>query len=152
REEAGLARSLDEIDEDYVRGFLERSLTNGVILVAEAPNVPRLVGEIHTYGSGLRLFRHVLGELTVAVDPEYQGREIGTQLFQQLIDAVGRSRPDILRIELFARESNRRALDLYRSLGFVVEGRLERRIARAKNAYEADLALAWLRERSGTRR
>ena len=52
---------------------------------------------------------------------------------------------DIHRIELMARESNGRAISLYRSLGFRIEGRLEGRIRGTDGQFEADLPMAWRR-------
>ncbi|MEO7387233.1 MAG: hypothetical protein ABIX37_09885 [Gammaproteobacteria bacterium] len=48
---------------------------------------------------------------------------------------------------MIARESNRRAIELYRSLGFVEEGRLVERICRPDGGYEADVPMAWIRGR-----
>jgi ribosomal protein S18 acetylase RimI-like enzyme len=57
-------------------------------------------------------------------------------------------RTDILRVELIARESNQRAIEFYRTLGFVEEGRFGNRIRNIDNSYEADIPMAWVRERS----
>lgn len=48
------------------------------------------------------MFNHVLSDLTIAVDPEYQGRGLGNRLFQTLLDHVTEERKDILRVELIA--------------------------------------------------
>ena len=141
----GLAHSADEIDAQYVRGFLANSLARGVILVAELPDMNELAGELHTYRSDLRLFRHVLGDLTVAVHPDTQGQGIGRLLFTRLLEEVAVNHPDVTRIELVTQESNVRALRLYESLGFRREGRMEGRIRTLDGGVEADIPLAWLR-------
>jgi ribosomal protein S18 acetylase RimI-like enzyme len=148
-ERGGLARSAEEITPEYVLGFVAKSLMNGIVLVAESGEAGTLVGEIHCYGSGLQVFAHVLGELTVAVDPLHQGTGIGRRLFEHLLEEVATHRPDILRVELIARESNTAALRLYAALGFVPEGRLERRIRSVDGGYEADIFMAWHRDRGG---
>ena len=67
-------------------------------------------------------------------------------LFTELLNEVITKCPDILRIELIARESNERALRFYESLGFKREGRLEKRIRSVKGGFEDDIFMAWLRD------
>ncbi|HJU39797.1 MAG TPA: GNAT family N-acetyltransferase [Tahibacter sp.] len=142
--EGGLARGADEITPDYVGHFLHESLAHGYSLVARLPD-GALAGEIHAYAMGPRKFAHVLGELTIAVHPAHQGAGIGRALFRRLLDIVEHERPDILRVELGAQESNARAIAFYASLGFVVEGRMTGRVASVGGGYEADIPMAWLR-------
>lgn len=116
--EGGLARTQAEITDEYVAHFLHKSLASGIILVARQNNGGPLLGEIHSYALGPRVFAHVLGELTIAVHPGYQGQGVGKALFTELLRRVEQERPDILRVELIARESNRKALAFYQKLGF----------------------------------
>jgi ribosomal protein S18 acetylase RimI-like enzyme len=146
--EGGLARKKDEITKDYIEHFLNKSIQNGVVLIAVEKDSNKIIGEIHCYGSGLKVFDHVFGELTIAVDPDYQGRKIGRMLFEKLLDIVKFEMPDINRIELIARESNLKAIKFYESLGFKIEGRFENRIKSVGGGYEADIPMAWLRERN----
>lgn len=141
----GLARHADEIDLPYVEDFVNRSLADGVIFVAEAAASGSLAGEVHAYRNGLRRFAHVLGSLTVAVDPDSQGRGIGRRLFEALLAEVRDQRPDIVRVELITQQSNVRGQRLYESLGFRRQGRFEQGIRGPDGALEADLPMAWLR-------
>ena len=125
----GIARTPDEVTPEYVADFVANSLGQGVLLVAELPGFAGLAGELHAWRSGLRVFDHVLGELTVAVHPAAQGRGVGRRLFEVLIDIVTRELPAVTRIELITQEGNERALRLYESVGFRREGRLEARIS-----------------------
>ena len=76
--EGGIARLENEITPDYVRNFLEKSLASGLIIVGEHPdNADELVAEIHAYKAGIQVFDHVLGELTIVVHPEFQGKKVG---------------------------------------------------------------------------
>jgi len=84
-----------------------------------------------------------LSELTLVVHPQFQGRKIGRTLFTIFLEEIGRNRPDIGRIELVTRESNAKAIALYQSLGFRIEGRLEMRIRTTGHAYEADIPMGW---------
>ena len=74
------------MNSEYVEGFVSNSLDRGIILVAELEGLTGLAAELHTYRSELRIFRHVLGELTVAVHPDAQGQGIGRKLFERLLD------------------------------------------------------------------
>ena len=141
----GIARSPAEVSASYVEGFLRESLARGFVLVAELDGLSGLAGELHAYRSPLQIFRHVLGELTVAVDPDAQGRGIGRQLFEVLLETVRTEHPDITRVELITQETNHRALRLYEGLGFKREGRLSNRIMAPDGSLDADIPLAWLR-------
>ena len=141
----GIARSPEEVSRAYVEGFVLRSLDCGIILVAELEGLPGLAGELHAYRSELRIFRHVLGELTVAVHPLAQGQGIGRKLFERLLDTVIRDHPNITRVELITQETNHRALRLYEGVGFRREGRLAARIMGPDGNLDADIPLAWLR-------
>lgn len=141
----GIARSPAEVTREYVDGFVSRSLDRGIILVAEFEGLPGIAGEVHAYRSELAIFRHVLGELTVAVHPAAQGRGIGRKLFERLLDLVAREHPGITRVELITQETNHRALRLYEGMGFRREGRLAKRIMAPDGSLDADIPLAWLR-------
>ena len=52
-------------------------------------------------------------------------------------------RPDILRVELAAQESNTKAIHFYNKLGFVAEGRFENRVKVNENTFEADIPMSW---------
>lgn len=140
----GLARLEGEIDQAYVSSFVTRSLARGIVQVAEDAD-GRVVGEIHAYSPKLYCFSHVLSELTMAVDPDAQGRGIGRLLFQSMLDRVVDERRDVTRVELIARESNTKALRFYRSLGFTREGRLVGRIRNIDGTLECDIPMAWQR-------
>lgn len=139
----GLARTVDEIGDDYVAGFMQRALASGVQLVCEEDGV--IVGEIHASSLGIAAFAHLLTDLTIAVAPAAQGRGIGRLLFQSLLQRVGAQLPHISRVELFTRESNLRARQLYTSLGFVEEGRLAGRVSDGAGGFEADIVMGWSR-------
>lgn len=137
---SGLSRGIDEITDDYVRGFMRRAVRDGIILGAFLGEA--IVGEIHGLRFGPRQFDHVLGELTVAVDPKVQGQGIGTALFAALIAKTASMVPTVTRIELTARSGNVGALRLYERLGFVREGRLVGRVLLANGTVEDDIVMA----------
>lgn len=140
----GLARRLEEMTEDYVSEFMTLADRSGLQFVAEDPESQQIVGEIHCYTPTPRVFGHILSELTVAVDPGYQGQGVGKALFKALLTEVKENRKDILRVELIARESNKKAIEFYQSLGFVIEGRLTNRIRSGETGFEADIPMSWM--------
>ena len=137
----GLARTTDEISTSYVTNFVARSANSGIQLIADIDGC--LIGEIHAYTLGPRVFRHCLGELTIAVDPKHHGQGVGKRLFTELLDKIKQEHPETLRVELIVRESNLKAINFYESLGFLREGRFERRIHNHEGAFEADIPMAW---------
>ena len=87
----------------------------------------------------------MLSELTIAVDPDAQGKGLGRRIFETFMNIVETERPKVSRVELIARESNTKAIQFYETLGFVIEGRMKNRIASVGGGYESDIAMAWLR-------
>jgi len=140
----GLVREVHEITEEYVDKFLMNSLANGIIFVVDDDMGDRLIGEIHTYRPGLNALSHVLEHLTIAVHPSFQGKGIGRTLFTALLDKVRSDHPGSMRVELIAKESNHAALGLYRSLGFIEEGRMVKRIKRPDRSFEDDVLMVWM--------
>ncbi|MEJ1241366.1 N-acetyltransferase [Chryseolinea sp. T2] len=144
RVEGGIARLEREVSEDYVKNFVLQSLSTGLIIVGEHPENPdELIAEVHGYKSGLHVFGHVLGDVTLAVHPHHQGKKIGRTILTIFLEEIARNRTDIGKVELITREGNLRAINLYQSLGFRIEGRLEMRIRTPEKTYEADIPMGW---------
>lgn len=142
----GLVRTSDEITKEYIERFSRKSLDNGIQFVVTNLSDNRILGEIHCYKLGPEVFNHVLGELTIAVHPDFQGKGFGRILFNALLEKVKEERKDVLRVELIARESNKKAIQFYQSLGFKTEGRLLNRIKSGTNEFEADIPMAWMND------
>ena len=123
--------------------FMGNAANNGIEYVAEHAESKTIIGEIHCYKLQPGVFAHILSELTIAVDPGFQQQGVGKRLFQTLLKEVEENRKDILRIELIARESNKKAIAFYQSLGFTIEGRLVNRIQSTSGGFEADIPMAW---------
>lgn len=140
----GIARVKDEITPGYIDQFMNAARERGLELVAE--HAGRIVAEIHAARPGISVFHHVLSDLTIVVDPDFQGKGTGRKLFTGFLNRIREEFPDILRVELIARESNRSALRFYTSLGFRQEGRFEGRIHSVSGGFEADIPMAWMRD------
>jgi ribosomal protein S18 acetylase RimI-like enzyme len=144
RHSGGIARREEEVTDDYVLNFLNKSLATGLCVVAEHPDDPeKIIAEVHAYKMGIKTFDHVLSDLTIVVDPQFHNRKVGRTLFTIFLEDIALNRQDIGKVELITRESNRKAIALYQSLGFRVEGRLEMRIKNEEGMYEADIPMGW---------
>jgi ribosomal protein S18 acetylase RimI-like enzyme len=144
RQQGGIARIENEITEDYISNIITKSLSMGLIIVGVHPeNHDEIIAEIHAFKPGIKVFDHVLSDLTIAVHPDFQGKKIGRTIFTIFLEEVGKNMPQIGRVELITRESNTNAIKLYQSLGFKIEGRLEMRIKNASGMYEADIPMGW---------
>jgi len=137
--EGGIARFEDEVTKDYVEEFIKNALNDGIFIVAE--KYGNIVGEIHGYKIGLRVFDHVLSNITIVVSPNFCGKGIGKKLFLKLMEE-SKKIEGISRIELIARESNKKALKFYESLGFEIEGKMKQRIKNSKGKLESDVMMA----------
>ncbi|MEO8771194.1 MAG: GNAT family N-acetyltransferase [Ferruginibacter sp.] len=144
-EKIGIARSSEEITENYIHAFMKNASGTGIELVVENPsNANRIIAEIHCYKLTPKVFSHLLSELTIVVDQDFHGKGLGKMIFKNLLDTITETRPDILRVELVAQESNGKAIALYKKVGFNIEGRFEKRIRTSGNNFEADLPMAWI--------
>jgi RimJ/RimL family protein N-acetyltransferase len=144
RTAGGIARSENELTPDYIQHCMEQAEFTGLELVVDHPHNPNeIIAEMHGYKLEPKVFAHVISELTIAVDPDFHGMGIGKLIFRDFLNHVMDHRPDILRVELVTQESNIRALNLYKSVGFVTEGRLENRIRMYNNELDADIPMAW---------
>ena len=142
RAEGGLGRLPHEMDRAWMDDALGHALDDGVAIGAWDEG--RLAGMIKASRMPSVQFQHVLWDLTVAVDPDFQGHGIGRGLFEALFAAAEALTPRIERIELVVREGLGHAIRLYENMGFKLEGRFERRFHLADGRYEADLPMAKL--------
>lgn len=144
KQKTGIARWEHEITDEHIQSFMRKSLEGGLMIIGEHPDFPEeIVAEIHASKSQLHVFSHLMTDLTIAVHPKLQGKKIGRTLFTIFLEEVATNRPDVGKVELVTRESNERAIRLYQSLGFRIEGRLEMRIKTPDGNYEADIPMGW---------
>jgi ribosomal protein S18 acetylase RimI-like enzyme len=137
----GLARQPDEVTADYVSHAMAAASDGGVNLVAVDAD-GALCGELHVERMKIRIFAHVLTDLTVAVDPDWQGRGVGSALFRVLIETARSMSPPIGRIELGTGAANLGAQRLYQRLGFQIEGRMIGRGRYPDGHVEDDIVMA----------
>lgn len=140
----GIARSADEITEDYISDLVSKATMHGLMLVAQANEV--LIGAVSKYRLEPEALSHCFGGGTTLVHPSWGGRGVGTSLWTNFLDTVGSNGrfSDIARVELFVRSSNEAGIKLYKKVGFEEEGRLKRRIVSKKGELEDDIIMGWL--------
>ena len=112
--------------EDFIRNIKEH------LMVAEVDG--RAVGMAGLIVPGMARQRHTAG-VGIMVHTDYQGRGIGRALMEALLD-IADNWLMLKRVELSVFTDNERAVRLYESLGFVVEG--TKRYAAVKNGVHAD--------------
>jgi putative acetyltransferase len=104
--------------EDFIKGLSE----NDHLLVAEVDEneVKKVVGLVGLHVNRNPRLRHsaVLG---IMVHADYQGKGIGTALLKKVIDLADNWLM-LVRLELTVFVENDRAVKLYQSLGFQIEG------------------------------
>ncbi|MEK7355727.1 MAG: GNAT family N-acetyltransferase [Bdellovibrionota bacterium] len=143
--DAGFVRMEDEINHDYVTKSLGRGVSGGVAIGAFDRTNQKIVGAITARKLGLKLFDHVLSGLVIGVHPDHRRQGIGRRLFLDFLEHIHTERPDILRVELIARDSYQRQIEFYESVGFRREGTFEKRIRRADGTFEADVPMGWIK-------
>jgi putative acetyltransferase len=139
----GLARESEEVTADYVAHAMAAAADGGLNLVAVDAH-GALCGELHVERMKVRIFTHVLTDLTVAVDPDWQGRGVGSALFRSLIETARTLTPPVGRIELWTGAANLGAQRLYQRLGFRIEGRMIGRGRHPDGAVEDDIVMGLL--------
>jgi len=104
---------------DEQRRIIERIIPDkkSTILVAEEENT--LIGYLQAMGSNIKRIRHS-AHLALGVVEQYRGKGIGTQLFEELFKWAKET--EISRLELTVIKHNFKAFNLYRNMGFVLEG------------------------------
>lgn len=135
-----LASRPDEIDDDAVREMILdlNDRGRGHYLVAE--HAGAVIGHAFLESLPLAATSHVV-RLTIAVHEGHQHRGVGRALMNELL-LWARSSPHVEKVELQVRSSNERAIALYRSLGFVEEGKKTRRLKTGPNEYLDDVYMA----------
>jgi len=81
------------------------------------------------------------GVLGIALLPQFRRQGLGERLIRQSLAAARAL--GLHRVELTVRENNASAIELYRKVGFAIEG-LQRDAARVDDAYENVVAMAVL--------
>lgn len=124
---------------EAARAFVETNLTRGsphLIALSEG----RVIGWCDITQPNRSIYSHC-GVLGMGLLPEFRGQRIGTRLIRAALDEARRI--GLHRVELTVRESNARAIALYKSMEFRIEG-VKRDGVRLDDRYENLLMMAVL--------
>lgn len=118
--------------EDFISGLSD----NDHLLVAEIDEdgAKKVVGLAGLHVNKFSRLRHS-ASLGIMIHTEYQGKGIGTALLKKIIELADNWLM-LIRVELGAFVENERAVRLYQSLGFQIEG--TRKYAAIRNGKYAD--------------
>jgi ribosomal protein S18 acetylase RimI-like enzyme len=141
----GLVARSDEVDPAAIARQIEsaRATSNSLFIVATTPHGDgddEVIGLLLLEGAPL-LRLYDVARLTMAVTPAHRGGGVGRALMQHAMTCADTSGL-IRKIELLTRANNERALRLYKSLGFVEEGRLRERLRLEDGTYLDDVCMA----------
>ena len=126
---------------DQARWIREhREKEDWLALVPVDVEAGEVVGVCHFENEKLARLAHG-GALGVGLVPGWRGVSLGRALLAALLDWA-RENPRIERVELACLATNERALALYRSLGFVEEGRKARLCKLEDGTYVDDVLMA----------
>ena len=103
-----------------------------------------IVAAIHAFKYGIRIFDHILTNLTILVHPDYQSKGYGKALFSEFLSEIEKNRTDILRVELESRSNNEKSTRLYESIGFKKEGTMINKARNYNNLFENSVSYAWM--------
>jgi ribosomal protein S18 acetylase RimI-like enzyme len=134
-----LASTPSELHDEAFRERIVRLAPGkcGKFIVVEADG--EIVGHAILDPLKLVVTSHVV-DLTIAVHEGYQGKGLGKRLLSHLIDWA-KSNPKFERIELRVRSSNINAIELYKKMGFVEEGRMVKRLKIGPDRYLDDIVM-----------
>lgn len=101
------------------RKFIERTLSEqkSIFFVAEIEN--KIVGFIAALGSNLKRNQHS-ANLVIGVLEDYRGQGVATKLFNRVFEWAKEVK--ISRLGLTVIKDNTKAFNLYKKMGFVLEG------------------------------
>lgn len=148
----GIAKALDFIARErrYI-GFVEgppvegtrqfvKSIIDGAGVQMLAVSGDEVVGWCDIMRNPAEGFRHV-GRLGMGLLPDFRGRGLGRRLAVETIRAAKAAGMERIELEVFA--SNERAIALYKSLGFVIEG-VKKQSRKLDGEYDDNVCMALL--------
>lgn len=139
-----VSRPSELIQELFESTIIECNVDHaGKYLVAEKDQ--KIIAHGFLQPLGLKAISHVV-TLTLVVHEGFQGNGIGKAILQDLI-TWAKSSDKVDKIQINVRESNEKAIGLYKKLGFTQEGRLLKKIKISDDYYLDDLVLGlWVKK------
>ncbi|MBA9028348.1 ribosomal protein S18 acetylase RimI-like enzyme [Peribacillus huizhouensis] len=132
---------IEEFEEttEQLRNWIQRILVNEreTLIVAETEG--KVVGLIVFRSKNTKRLSHT-GSFTAMVNKAYRDRGIGKLLIKELLNWTEQN-PLIEKISLGVLSTNQRAIGLYKSMGFVEEGRKIKEVKFKEDLYVDDILM-----------
>lgn len=135
-----LASRPEEIKDESIKAKITElsSSDRGLFVVMEEDH--SIIGHAILDPLKLAVTSHVV-VLTIVINEGFQGKGLGRQLMNYVIDWAKKNN-EVEKFELHVRSGNTRAIELYKSLGFVEEGRKSRQIKISPGNYLDNVYMA----------
>jgi len=141
----GIARTINEIDNEFISNIADVNTKGGIGFVGIVEG--EIIGEVHASKYGIHIFDHILTNLTIGIHPDFQGKGYGKKIFSFFLKEIENTRSDILRVELESRASNKKSIELYKSIGFIQEGILKNKTRNVDGSFEDSILFSWLNKK-----
>jgi GNAT superfamily N-acetyltransferase len=139
--QGNLTQEPDEITLNYVEDMLICGLVRGLILGIETEG--KIVAYLKAFTSEFRCLAHVLTNATMMVHPDWQQHGYGKQLMIAYLQTIQSQMQHILLFELLPHQSNLKAIQFYKKLGFVQQSVAPERIRTISGNFESEVRLVW---------
>lgn len=130
-----------ELKESIFKQSIQDSLhsrTNRYLVTINELNV--ITAHACILGMPMKAHQHI-GRVTVVIHKGFTNQGIGCKILSQLI-TWAETESDLQKLELLVRSTNLSAIHLYKSLGFVEEGRFQKRIKLLSGEFIDDVSMA----------
>ena len=138
----GIARRAHEITETYIFSLLNKKDDEIVSLVAENDD-EEIIGVLHAVKDGLEAHSHILTDLTIIIDPEWQGKGIAKALGVAFLMHVAQHRKDVMRVEMATPKELAR-IEAFGAAGFKQEGDIPNRYRNEDGSFTDIILMAWI--------
>jgi RimJ/RimL family protein N-acetyltransferase len=132
---------IEEFEETYeqLRSWIQKILENEreKLIVAEING--KVIGLIVFRSKNTKRLSHT-GSFTAMINKEYRNQGIGKLLIKELLNWAEQN-PLIEKVSLGVLSTNQRAIQLYKSMGFVEEGRKIKEVKFSKDLYVDDILM-----------
>ncbi|MGD2197412.1 N-acetyltransferase family protein [Lysinibacillus fusiformis] len=132
---------IEEYEEtsEQLRNWIEKILENEREMLIVAESKGKIVGLIVFRSKSTKRLSHT-GSFTAMVKKEYRNHGIGKLLIKELLNWAEHN-PLIEKVSLGVLSTNLRAIELYKSMGFVEEGRKIKEVKFSDDLYVDDVLM-----------
>lgn len=132
---------IEEFEEttEQIKNWIEKILENDKENLIVAESKEKIVGLIVFRSKSTKRLSHT-GNFTTMVKKEYRNQGIGKLLIKELLNWA-ESNPLLEKVSLGVLSTNQRAIELYKSMGFIEEGRKIKEVKLSDDLYVDDILM-----------